>query len=283
MSDFRAPLRRATPALLALLAITVVCAALPAQAQRATPSDNVLRGFEPMSDYVLMVNGQADAKAEIYQNKSIPAWLVLPTMLPSPVLLMPRNGTVETVQMLKVVKQQNGTVDLLADAVMQPQGRFQIVGERVDFTSEGKKANLIPKPPLIGQKKAAHLKAHSPEYVRSAQAYTPNAQALAALRKQAQPVRVLVFFGSWCPHCKEVLPHLMRVEDDLKNPKIQFDYRGIPRNFDDAEAKRLNIKGVPTAVVYVNGREVGRLTTNDWLNPESALTRILSGGAKTGK
>lgn len=279
MSHIRVPFRRALPALLAL----ALGAALPLGAQQAPPSDNVLRNFERTGDYLLTVDGKADVRAEVYQNKSIPAWLVLPTTLPSPILLMPGQGTVETVAKAKVVKQPNGNADILADAQMKPQGQFKLVGDRVEFTADGRKASLSPKPPLIGQKKAAQLKEHSPEYIRTAQAYTPNAQSLAALKKQTQQVRVLTFFGSWCPHCKEYVPHLMRIEDDLKNPKIQFDYRGLPRDFNDAEAKRLNVREVPTAIVYVNGREVGRLTRNDWRTPEAALTRLINGAGKTGK
>lgn len=277
MSHFRVPLRRAVSGLLVAAA---VCAALPARGQ-AVPSDNVLRGFQRTGEFILLVNGQADAKAEVYVNRNIPAYLILPTAL-SPILLTPRTSQVETVQMLKVARKPDGTVDLLSDAAMKPQGKFQLVGERVDFTSEGKKVSLSPKPPLLGLKKAADLKTHSPEYVVSAKAYTPNAQSVAALKKQAQPVRVLVFFGSWCPHCKEVVPHLLRVEDEVKGAKIQFDYRGIARDFKDPEVQRLSIKEVPTAIVFVNGREIGRITRNDWAAPEAALARLL-GVAKAGK
>lgn len=277
MSHFRVPLRRAVSGLLVAAA---VCAALPARGQ-AIPSDSVLRGFQRTGEFVLLVNGQADAKAEVYVNRNIPAYLILPAAL-SPILITPGAGKVETVQMLKVARKPDGTVDLLADAVTKSQGKFQLVGERVDFNSEGKKVSLSPKPPLLGLKKAADLKTHSPEYAVSAKAYTPNAQSVAALKKQAQPVRVLVFFGSWCPHCKEVVPHLMRVEDEIKGAKIQFDYRGIARDFKDPEVQRLSIKEVPTAVVYVNGREIGRITRNDWTAPEAALARML-GVAKAGK
>jgi thiol-disulfide isomerase/thioredoxin len=277
MSHFRVPLRRAVSGLLVAAA---VCAALPARGQ-AIPSDSVLRGFQRTGEFLLLVNGKADAKAEVYVNRNIPAYLILPTAM-SPILITPGAGKVETVQMLKVARKPDGTVDLLADAVTQSQGKFQLVGERVDFNSEGKKVSLSPKPPLLGLKKAADLKTHSPEYAVSAKAYTPNAQSVAALKKQAQPVRVLVFFGSWCPHCKEVVPHLLRVEDEIKGAKIQFDYRGIARDFKDPEVQRLSIKEVPTAVVYVNGREIGRITRNDWTAPEAALARLL-GGVKSGK
>jgi thiol-disulfide isomerase/thioredoxin len=273
MTHTRSTFRRTLAALL-LAAAAAVPAALPARAQ-AVPSDAVMRGFQRTGDYVLLVNGQEDKGAEIYQNDKIPAYLILPTALPSPVLLTPRAGSVETVNLMKVAKQKDGTVDLLADAVLAPQGKFQILGEKVAFTSEGKAASLSPNPPLLGLKKNAELKAHNPVYARTAQSYTPNPAAIAALKEEAQPVTVRVFFGSWCPHCRQHVPLLLKVEDQLGASKIHFEYYGLPRDFKDPEAKRMKITGVPTAVVYVNGRETGRMQTNDWAAPEVSLSRVL--------
>ncbi len=283
MTHNRAFLRAAALLALALPALLAALPGVPARAQ-GTPSDSVLRGFAPTGDYTLLVNGQADQGAQIYRSDSIPAYLIIGSALPSPVLLTPRDGMkVQTVSLLKVAKKPDGTVDLLADAALTPQGKFQVTGERVTFTSQGKPASLVPRPPLVGLKKAAELKAHSPEYVRGASVYKPNPQMLAALRKQAQPVRVRVFFGSWCPHCKENLPHLLRVEDELKGSKVQFEYFGLPKPpaaWQDPEVQRLNVKGVPTAVVYVNGKEIGRIVdSNDWTKPEASLNKVLSGGA----
>ena len=279
MSYFRLPLRQAAGLLVAL----AVVAALPARGQQATPSDSVLRGFQATGEYVLLVNGQADAGSEVFVNRNIPAYLILPTTL-SPILITPGAGTVAIVPKAKIVRQKDGTVDLLADAVTKPQGKLVIGDGRVDFTTEGKKAALGPKPPLLGLKKSAELKKHSPEYVQGAKAYSPNPVSIAKLKSQAAPVRVLVFFGSWCPHCKEMLPHLLRVEDEIRGSKIQFDYRGIPRDFKDPEVQRLNVGTVPTAVVYDGkGREIGRITNNDWTAPEVALSVMLGGAGKAGK
>ena len=283
MSHFRLPLRRTVPA---LLAAAVLCAALPARGQGtapSVPSDNVLRDFQRTGEYVLLVNGQADPGAEIYVNRSIPAYLILPTTTMSPILITSGALKVETVPRQKVVRQQDGTVDLLADTAPKLQSKLNVSDGRVDFTSEGKKASLSPNPPLLGLKKAADLKKHTPEYAQDARTYSPNPVSLAKLKKQATPVRVLVFFGSWCPHCKEMLPHILRVEDEIQGSKIQFDYRGIPRNFDDAEFQRLKISEVPTAVVYINGKEIGRLTRDDWAAPEVALSVMLGEQAKAGK
>lgn len=278
MSHFRLPFRQAAGLLVALAAF----AALPVRGQ-STPSDSVLRGFQATGEYVLLVNGQADMNAEVLVNRSLPAYLILPTAL-TPILITPGAGTVATVPKAKIVRQKDGTVDLLADAVTKPQGKLVIGDGRVDFITEGKKASLGPKPPLLGLKKSAELKKHSPEYVQGAKAYTPNPTSLAKLKTQAAPVRVLVFFGSWCGHCKEVLPHLLRVEDEIRGAKIQFDYRGIARDFKDPEVQRLKVNEVPTAVVYDSkGREIGRLTRNDWTAPEVALSVLLGGAGKAGK
>jgi len=273
MIHTRSSLRRAVTALLLLAA---AMPAVPAAAQT---------GFKRIGDYVLIVNGQEDKGAEIYQNDSLPAYLILPTVLPSPVLLTPRAGTVQTVNLMKVAKQQDGTASLLPNATLAQQGRFEIQDGKVIFSSEGKKVAMSPNPPLLGLKKNADLKAHSPEYARSAQSYTPNPAVMQALKKEREPVTVRTFFGSWCPHCKEHVPLLLKVEDQLGGSKIRFEYYGMPRDFKDAEAQRLKITGVPTAIVYVNGRQVGRMESQDWVAPEVSLSKLLGIGpaGKSGK
>jgi len=266
--------RRAVPALLTAAAV-LLAAALPAQGQ-PTPSDSVLRAFQATGEFSLLVNGKPDAQAQIFVNRNIPAYLLLPGT-GSPVLISPGAMKVELVPLAKIARQKDGSIDILADAVMTPQGNFQLVGERVELTAGGRKLSLGPKPPLLGLKKAADLKQHSPEYLVGAKAYTPNPASLAKLRKQAAPVRLVVYFGSWCPHCKEMIPHLLRVEDEIKGSKIQIDYHGLPQDFKDPDVQRLNIREVPTAIVYRNGKEIGRITRNDWAAPEVSLSVLLGG------
>jgi thiol-disulfide isomerase/thioredoxin len=254
---------------------------LPAVHAQGVPSDGVLRDFEPNGDYMLLLNGKP-VGAEIYQNDRIPAFLVLSSSLSSPVLLTPRTGSVQTVNLMKVSKQKDGSVDLLADAVLAPVGQFQMAGEEVKFSVEGKSLSLSPKPALTGLHGSADLLKTLPEYVRGSQGYTPNAAAVAALRKTGKPVTVRVVFGSWCPHCRQHVPMLLKVENEVKNPKIKFEYYGIgkpPEGWKDPEVKRLGVKGIPTAVVYVNGIQAGRIEGTAWSAPEVELNKILNGGA----
>jgi len=92
-----------------------------------------------------------------------------------------------------------------------------------------------------------------------------------------------VFFGSWCPHCRQHVPLLLKVEDEVKNPNIKFEYFGLPRDFNDPEAKKAEVKSVPIGIVYVNGREVGRITGDGWNSPEVLLDRIIAGPSAKGK
>jgi len=52
---------------------------------------------------------------------------------------------------------------------------------------------------------------------------------------------------------------------------------------EDVEAKRANIHGVPTGIVYIAGREIGRIEGGRWDSPETALRDLLAEGAKGGR
>lgn len=268
------------PRILPVLLVALVPAALALPALAQPPVDAVLKDFARSGEYLLMINGKPAPVYEIYKNDTLPAYLILSPALPSAVLLTPRTMAVEVVPPAKVVRQKDGTVGLAADADLKPQGQFRLEGDKVVFTADGRKGSLGPNPPLLGLQKAPALKNHSPEYVVGARGYKPNPQVLAALRKSAKPAKVKVFFGSWCPHCKQHLPFLLRVEDELKGSPIQFEYYGLPQRFgNDPEAKKYNVDGVPTGIVFVNGKEVGRITLGDWSSPETRLNTLLNGKA----
>ncbi|MFL6233973.1 MAG: thioredoxin family protein [Thermoanaerobaculia bacterium] len=271
-------------AILAVLAAASLAAAALAQ---GVPSDATLRGFQPSSDYVLVVNGNPVPAAEIYKNDQLPAILILTSALPSPVLMTPRSGNVETVNLMKVAKQKDGTVDLLADAVLSPIGAFQLDGGNPTFNYQGKKVSLTPKPALRGLRKGSELLANLPEYVRTSKGYKPNAAAVAVLKADRKPVTVHVVFGSWCPHCRQHVPLMLRVENEVKNPNIKFEYYGIdnpPDGWKDPEVKRLGVKGIPTAIVYINGVQAGRIEGADaWNAPEVALSKVINGATGKGK
>ena len=238
--------------------------------------------FEPSGDFLLVVDGKEQPKAEIYRATATAQILVLSTALPSPVVLSPGTTSVVTVPVMSVAKQASGLVNLF-ESSQASQGPFRVEGDSVAFSSEGHSSLLKPRPSLLKTQTAATLLEYNPAYRRNATAYQPDAAVLEALKaKRKEPVTVQVYFGSWCPHCTQVVPRLLRVQE-LLGAAIQFEYYGLPKFPEfgkDPEAKRLGLNAVPTGVVLVGGREAGRIGSSGWNNPEVTLQDILTAWGK---
>jgi thiol-disulfide isomerase/thioredoxin len=251
----------------------VALAAGPLAGQGGT----ALSGFASTGDYVLVLDGATDPSAEIYVLGQGSAYLVLSDRLSAPVLLEPRAGTAVSVSLLKVSKQADGTIDLLPQAVIAELGRFTIDLDGVGFAVDGRAAQLRTKPPYLGNGGVDELLAYSPDYRRDAEAYVCSEPILRDLRAQPQAVEIRVFFGSWCPYCKQVLPRILKVAQQLAGSRISLAFYGLPRDIgSDAEAGRYGISGVPTGVVLVGGHEVSRIGGGDWKIPELAIKNALA-------
>jgi thiol-disulfide isomerase/thioredoxin len=251
----------------------------PAAAQ-SPGSDSVLRNFELSGDFLLTVDGKERPKAEIYFSEIARAYVVMLSELPSPLLVSAATQSVDTVDLMKVAKQPSGAVDLLADAVLEPAGKYAVDGPNIQFTYQGKSLRLVPRPYVLGKHTGAELLAGNPAYERKARGYNPDSAIMKRLAAQKQPVRVLTFFGSWCPHCKAHVPLLLKVEQGLAGSKIQFEYVGMPKGAAFAEvleAKQYKVTGVPTSILFVGDKEIGRIPNSQWSNPEVALDLQLNG------
>ncbi len=282
MTQLQPSVRRAVPAFLLIAGFAAWM--MPASCTGKSPSlpavasaqgADAMRGCQRVSDYVLVVGGK-ESPAEIYQCPR-PALLVISSAFTSPVLLSPGSNSASTVNLMKIDKKPDGSLDLLGGAPLAALGPLEFVDEEVRFKADGKSAALKPTPPLLGLRRADEVTAHNPEYVPRAAAYTPNAQAVAGLRKERRPVLVRIFFGSWCPHCREMVPHAIKLEQQLKGSQIHFEYFGLPPHFGtDPNAQKNAIQGVPTGIVYVDGKEAGRIVGDSWRSPETLLTTILA-------
>lgn len=283
MSEARSVPNRPAPApargRAAVLAAGLGLLALLAAAMQRVPADNVLRDFQRTGDYVLVVNAK-QVPAEIYLSQRAAAILVISSAFPSPVMLSPGLGIAQTVNLMKVNKKSDGTIDLLSDAVLAPQGPIDIQDEEVHFKADGISGVLANTPPLLGLHRLDEVTAHNPEYLPRAASYAPNAQAVAALKREQRPITVRIFYGSWCPHCREMVPHAIKLEQLLKGSRIHFEYFGLPPRFGtDPPAVQHQIKAVPTGIVSINGREIGRISDGAWTAPETTLAAILAGKA----
>lgn len=268
------PSTLATPLALAFALVAVVVLGSPLFAQ-GMPADSVYQGFQPNGDLMFELDGQAVEGSELFYADRAGAFLVMAPSLSSPILVGTRTGMVEKVHLMKVRKRPDGTIDLLADASLDSIGRFTIEGTEVTFELEGQTAKLKQRPPLLGFQDAAKVRSYKPEYDRRAADYQPDAAALGALAGVSN-ARVVVYFGTWCPTCGRLVPNMLRLSEELAGKGPEIRYYGLPNDMSsDPAAKREEVHGVPTGIVYIGDREVARLGVKELNSPEVALRNLL--------
>jgi thiol-disulfide isomerase/thioredoxin len=258
--------------ILALLLLT----AATASAENA--ADIVLGHFLPYGQLEAKLDSRTLDDAEMFFSDRAGAYLLTSSAFDQPLLIDTRSRKVNSVDAAKLRRNGNGTVDLLVGAVAAEVGPFEVGASRLTIALAGGTLTMAPKPPLLGAQTAAALEAHDPSYAYTAGLYPPSESVLAELRQETRDVAVRVYFGSWCSTCSRVVPWLLRVDRALAGSRIRFEYYGLPPAMDDPEAFRANVDGVPTMVVTVGGREIGRRAAPDLGVPEKALLEILGGG-----
>jgi thiol-disulfide isomerase/thioredoxin len=244
-------------------------------------ADALFKDFAPWGEWSLSVDGKAAPKASIYYAKVAQALLIRSAEFPSPVLVDLSGRSVATVDLMKVSVRPDGAVDLLADAVLAPAGTLSVGKEGAAFQVAGKRAELRSTPHVLGARTGSELLAHDAYYRYLANRFQPDARALERLRAETRDVRLLTFFGSWCPHCRDHVPLLLKTEQAAGRTRVRFDFHGLPRAGMSAEpeAAKWGITGVPTAILLVDGKEVGRIPNDGWSHPDQALVKLLDGAA----
>lgn len=71
----------------------------------------------------------------------------------------------------------------------------------------------------------------------------------------SNPVVLVEFYASWCPHCQRMMPIVEQVKQLLGDsaPVYQFD---IDKN--QSLASETGVESIPTFIIYRNGSEVWR-------------------------
>ena len=252
-------------------------AAFLAAAGTAGAQDD-LRGFQLVGDYQLFLQGQEAAGAQLYLSRAAGAFLVIADDLPSPVLLSARNQASYKVQLLKISPAGEDTVDLLPGALFGSPMPFRQIPKGLEFDVDGVRAQLRQRPSLAGEATLEALYDHDPAYRRSANAYESDPAVVAELAELGAGVEVRTVFGSWCHVCERFMPRGLKVHEQLLESPLRFTYYGLGDDnpWGDAEVDRLGVKELPTAIVYRDGKEIGRYVGGPgWTQPEISLRNIL--------
>jgi len=98
-------------------------------------------------------------------------------------------------------------------------------------------------------------------YASNFKAYSPNTEAVTALRKYADSIQLLVFMGTWCEDSQFIIPKFYALTDAAGFTQNRITLIGVDRSKKTFShlAEALDIKNVPTIIVLKDGKELGRV------------------------
>ena len=98
-------------------------------------------------------------------------------------------------------------------------------------------------------------------YADNLKGYTPNASALAGLKKHADSLQFLVFMGTWCEDSHSIIPKFYSLLETSGFSKDKVTLIGVDRAKKTLShlTEALNITNVPTIIVMKKGKEIGRV------------------------
>ncbi|MRH09143.1 thioredoxin [Lactobacillus reuteri] len=70
---------------------------------------------------------------------------------------------------------------------------------------------------------------------------------------------VLFFTAGWCPDCRFIKPAMPEIEQDFSD----YTFYEVNRDENIDLAAELNVFGIPSFIVYNNGKEIGRFVNKD--------------------
>jgi len=123
----------------------------------------------------------------------------------------------------------------------------------------------------------AQILTQKPEYRRAADAYRPDPESVSFLSSRRDSVRLVAFFGSWCPVCNEELPKLVKTLESAKNGRIAVSYVAVSEDLKEPreELKKHSVSATPSLLVYVCGKELGRIVEHPQKTIEADIAAIL--------
>ncbi|MCI1974849.1 MAG: thioredoxin family protein [Limosilactobacillus sp.] len=87
----------------------------------------------------------------------------------------------------------------------------------------------------------------------------PQMQEEQLLAKISNGRYVLFFDASWCPDCHFIKPAMPEIEQDFS----EYQFIEVDRDENIDLAAELNVFGIPSFVVYNDGKEIGRFVNKD--------------------
>ncbi|MES2778131.1 MAG: hypothetical protein V4722_28405 [Bacteroidota bacterium] len=117
-------------------------------------------------------------------------------------------------------------------------------------------------------------------YDSAFKAHQPNAEQVAVLQQNLKETEIEIFLGTWCGDSKREVPRLLKTLSqsgfDTANIRlIMVDHEGVATKASPQhEENGKNIFRVPTAIVYQNKKEIGRIIESPVESWEKDLVKV---------
>jgi thiol-disulfide isomerase/thioredoxin len=237
--------------------------------------------YQMSSHYQLRLNDKLEKEARFYQVLGgVPRLVIVVPGMPQAVLVAAGEKTASALDPTRVTPSADDpdTVTVSPSPVAPQTSPVTIDGTKLRFALGPSKMIVEPHDALTGEVTPEQLLAYSPEYRRLSAAYKPGRGDLRLLETLPAETELDVFFGSWCPHCEQMIPRLLRVLQELKTGNLKVHLHGVPTKIDeDPLARQYKVVGVPTGILHRGSERLATLEGQNWERPESTLAALLFG------
>jgi thiol-disulfide isomerase/thioredoxin len=235
---------------------------------------------QPDYDFCVEVDGDYPADARFYRSETRGQFFIDIPAMANGFLMDLKAKQLTAVPRDRITRGEEDLTyqdGLPADA---PAYAFSIDGPIIRFDAGSRKVRILrvlDRPALVGEVAIDELLVDRAEYRAGMSNYTPDETALRAVSSYDKPIKIDIYFGTWCPHCKKYVPKILRIANDADNNQIVFNPIGVPKNFGAEEGpwSGKKIQVIPTVIISQNGKEITRLSTHDSALPEIELAGIL--------
>jgi hypothetical protein len=112
-----------------------------------------------------------------------------------------------------------------------------------------------------------------------AEEYSPNEFLVGQIKdvNSTTKHKFILFAGNWCGDSKTELPMIFKLFDQIGLDSSDYELWGVDRDKREPSgyADRMDIDKVPTLIVYINGKEKGRIVEFPKTTWEEDLLQIL--------
>ena len=114
---------------------------------------------------------------------------------------------------------------------------------------------------------------YNPEYNN----YKINSTPLDSIKDKLDDVKIKIVFGTWCSDSRREVPRFLKILDSLNFNSVNIKMICVDRdkNAEGTEVKDLDIKYVPTFIIYKDDEEIGRIIEEPKVTLEEDLLSFL--------